>query len=194
MRERIIDAAASLFARRGFRATAMEEIAETASVAKGSIYYHFKGKDELLGAVIEEGFALIRRAVHRSVTAYHSPTFQLETLIRKHLALHIEYDDLARVIFHDKREGLAPAVAERIGQVQREYTRFVADLIGRAVAAGHLRVLDPEVAATSLLGSLGAVARNCTIPHADETVAYNKKIDALADQMVQMWFEGVAAR
>ncbi|MFE7147761.1 TetR/AcrR family transcriptional regulator, partial [Streptomyces albidoflavus] len=46
-RQRLYDAAVTLIAAQGFSATTVEEIAERAGVAKGTVYYNFAGKSEL---------------------------------------------------------------------------------------------------------------------------------------------------
>jgi AcrR family transcriptional regulator len=52
-RERILKAAYRQFRRRGFTRVGVDEIAAAASVTKRTLYYHFRSKDELLGAVME---------------------------------------------------------------------------------------------------------------------------------------------
>jgi len=47
--------AVRVFAEKGYDATSVQEIAEATGVAKGTIYYHFKGKRELFVASIKEG-------------------------------------------------------------------------------------------------------------------------------------------
>ena len=47
-RTMLLDAAEELFARKGFSATALEEIAEAAGYTRGAIYAHFGGKEELI--------------------------------------------------------------------------------------------------------------------------------------------------
>ena len=51
-REKIIQVAGKLFSRFGFYKTSMDEIAKTARKAKGSLYYHFSGKEELFKEVV----------------------------------------------------------------------------------------------------------------------------------------------
>ena len=58
-RERLLDAAARVFARRGFAAASVDEIAREAGYSTGAIYWHFKGKDDLFLAMAEE-FAIDR--------------------------------------------------------------------------------------------------------------------------------------
>ena len=52
-RTALIDAAAELFARKGFDAASLDEIAETAGFSRGAIHFHFDSKDDLFLAVLE---------------------------------------------------------------------------------------------------------------------------------------------
>ena len=62
-RERLIRAARELFRRKGFEATTTSEIAELADVAKGTLFFHAKSKEELLVMMFQEEVgAAIRRA------------------------------------------------------------------------------------------------------------------------------------
>ena len=53
-RERLLDAAAKVFARRGFAGASLEEIAEEAGLTKGAVYSNFSSKDDLIAALIDE--------------------------------------------------------------------------------------------------------------------------------------------
>src|SRR5437868_14795632 len=53
-RERILDAATKVFAKKGFYATRVSEVAKAAGVADGTIYLYFKSKDELLVSLFED--------------------------------------------------------------------------------------------------------------------------------------------
>ena len=53
-RERLIEAAAQVFARKGFAATSLDEIAEEAGLTKGAVYSNFASKEDLVRALLEE--------------------------------------------------------------------------------------------------------------------------------------------
>lgn len=52
-KQEILDAAERLFASKGFDNTSISNILEETGIARGTLYYHFKSKEELLDAVIE---------------------------------------------------------------------------------------------------------------------------------------------
>src|SRR4051794_28822443 len=53
-REALLEAAVEVFARRGYRDSSVDEIAERAGYSKGAVYWHFTGKDDLFFALLEE--------------------------------------------------------------------------------------------------------------------------------------------
>lgn len=53
-RAQLIDAAATVFARRGYGAASLDEVAEDAGLTKGAVYSNFRSKEELFEAVIED--------------------------------------------------------------------------------------------------------------------------------------------
>jgi AcrR family transcriptional regulator len=60
VRQHIIDAANRLFYERGFNQTSFSDIAGQAGIPRGNFYYHFKSKDEILLAVIDDRLTAIR--------------------------------------------------------------------------------------------------------------------------------------
>lgn len=69
-REQLIAGAADLFARRGFHATSVREVAKHSGAPLGSTYHYFPGgKSELAVAAVEHANAFICRALHRELTA-----------------------------------------------------------------------------------------------------------------------------
>src|SRR5215471_11572763 len=79
-RERLIGAAAELFHEQGVHRTTIAEVAERADVPPGNVYYYFKTKDELVGAVLE-GYLAKADAVLASFTG-RTPQARLKALVR----------------------------------------------------------------------------------------------------------------
>ncbi|WP_437915123.1 TetR/AcrR family transcriptional regulator [Sorangium sp. So ce302] len=64
-RAQIVQAADGLFYRRGYEHTSFADIAEAVGISRGNFYYHFKTKDEILDAVIDERLASTRQMLDR---------------------------------------------------------------------------------------------------------------------------------
>ena len=68
-REQLLDAAAQVFAQRGYSDAQMDEIAAAADTSKGGLYFHFPNKEALIAAVIGRAGDILRRRVSRAMTA-----------------------------------------------------------------------------------------------------------------------------
>ena len=79
-RERLMDAAAELFSRRGYRATTVRDIAAAVGMLPGSVYYHFPSKGALLLAVYEEGVRRVTRRVDEAVAQAEGPCSSAATM------------------------------------------------------------------------------------------------------------------
>ena len=113
-RREILDAAAGLFAGRGFHAASMREIATAAGMLPGSLYYHFPSKDELLLAVYEEGVRRIAERLDAAVARAGAPWARLEAACVAHLEMLLEAGgDFAQVVIRVRPED-CPAMAPRL--------------------------------------------------------------------------------
>ena len=140
-RVRILGAAERIFARRGFFASRVSEIAKEAGVADGTIYLYFKSKDELLISLFEERMKQVNDALARAI-ADLSPVEQLRAFAKTYLRL-IESEPAysfvtARLLLNNL---YAEAVGRMVGlkeagEMYRDYfPRFLED----AVAAENQR-------------------------------------------------------
>src|SRR5215510_8357045 len=85
-RERILAAAERVFARRGFFAARVSEIAKDAGVADGTIYLYFRSKDDLLICLFEHRMKQVNDAL-RAAIASAPPSGQLRAFIQTYLRL-----------------------------------------------------------------------------------------------------------
>lgn len=94
--KRLLDAAAKIFRDYGYAGTTMRAIAEEAELQAGSIYYHYKSKDELIGEVLDIGINAVIdsvRAATQALSPDASGVSRIETAIRAHLSAIIEFGD-----------------------------------------------------------------------------------------------------
>jgi len=97
-REKIVAAAAHLFANRGYKLTSMRDIAEEAELAAGSIYYHFKSKAELFIAIVDEGTDRRSRALKMVLEESSEAWERLELTCAVHLLFSLAKNDFSAVI------------------------------------------------------------------------------------------------
>jgi len=86
-KESIISAAKKLFSRFGLEKTTMEDIAKATKKAKSSLYYYFKGKEEVFAAVITEEMAALKILLMESVKNEESS----HTKLKKFVSIRMKY-------------------------------------------------------------------------------------------------------
>lgn len=86
-RETILLKAAELFAKEGITGTTVREIADAVGVLSGSLYHHFKSKDEIVSAIVTTYLEDLTAQYREVVTAHSDPRSQLTELV--HRSLHI---------------------------------------------------------------------------------------------------------
>jgi len=80
--ERILQAALEVVAEKGCHEASIDEIAERAGIAKGTIYLYFRSKDSLLSALFRRGIEKMGAAIKEKVDREASPEAQVTALIR----------------------------------------------------------------------------------------------------------------
>ncbi len=87
-RKRILDAAAKLFRRHGYAAVSLRMIADGAKMKAGSVYYHFKSKDEIVANILNLGIERVHQAVEKSLLKAADDA-TVEELISKAVKAHL---------------------------------------------------------------------------------------------------------
>ncbi len=127
-RQQLLQGAARLFRRKGYGATTTRDIAAAAGMHSGSPFYHFKSKNALLYAVMEEGMrsALARqnRAVQRAQVGIQAAS---EPMARMHLLMRAHFDvllgvgnDFIPVMLYEARS-LKPRQRSALARLQADY-------------------------------------------------------------------------
>ncbi len=112
----LLDAAASRFARQGYRETTVREIAADVGMLPGSVYYHFPSKEHLLLEVYREGVERLSARVDAAMDcAGNDPWDRLERVLVAHLETVLDQSDYARVLIRvlpDSLPDLTPQLRE----------------------------------------------------------------------------------
>ncbi|HEU4351601.1 MAG TPA: TetR/AcrR family transcriptional regulator [Burkholderiales bacterium] len=146
----VLDAAARLFAGRGYSATSMRDIAEAVDMLPGSLYYHFAAKEDLLVAVYEAGVRAIADAAQAAAGREKEPWARLEAACAAHLEAVLQRSDYAQVLIRVLPQDV-PAVAVRLRALRRQYERVFRELVGALPLAARA---ERKVLRLMLLGAL----------------------------------------
>ncbi|MES9535799.1 TetR family transcriptional regulator [Actinomadura sp. NPDC000600] len=150
-REKLFTAAIELIAESGLAATTVDQIAERAGVAKGTVYYNFGSKAALFSALLEYGVDRLATAL-RDAASGRPPLEALEAVVAAELAYIGEHESFARLLIAETwRAGGDWQHAARL--IRERAIGVVADVLRDAVAAGDLRPdLDTGTAASAVFG------------------------------------------
>jgi AcrR family transcriptional regulator len=124
----VLDAAAQLFAGRGYSATSMRDIAQSVDMLPGSLYYHFAAKEDLVVAVYEAGVRAIAEAAQAAAQREKEPWARLEAACAAHLETVLKRSDYAQVLIRVLPEDVPP-VAARLRALRAQYERVFRELV-----------------------------------------------------------------
>src|SRR2546426_5067885 len=101
-RQSIQEAVIQLMCREGLGAVTMERVAQEVGIAKGTVYLHYRDKQELLDAVKESALAPIMRKVDEVLRGEATPEQKLRACAEKYFAYFDERRDLFRVLIYER--------------------------------------------------------------------------------------------
>ncbi len=153
-RERLLAAAAELFAVKGYAATSVREILKVANVTAPVLYYHFGSKEGLFAGLIRQGLEALSAEEERALAGAITTVDKVRAFCRARVAFDQRYPHVRWVAEEMLAgpTGVAPSfdlkgpIAKRI--------QWLADLVGAGVDEGEFRPCDPTAAALVLLGAV----------------------------------------
>ncbi|MFH8578145.1 TetR/AcrR family transcriptional regulator [Streptomyces zaomyceticus] len=155
-RAKLYEAAVTLIAEQGFSATTVDEIAERAGVAKGTVYYNFKSKTELFEELLRHGVALLaaslRSAAEETAERGGSRVDALDAMIRAGLVFIDRYPAFTQLyvaeLWRTNRAWNSTLLV-----VRQEAVAVVEGVLREAVAGGELsEEIDVKLTAAALVG------------------------------------------
>ena len=151
-RRQLLDAAVRVFARKGYHASRVGDIAEEAGVAHGLLYHYFASKDQVLEAVFHENWSVLQARIASVEETDEPAADQLRHIAAIVLRTWLHLPDVVRVVIREF--GRSPELAERIGELTRPID-VLQRVIARGVERGEFRKeVDPVFAATVVYGSI----------------------------------------
>jgi AcrR family transcriptional regulator len=151
-RRELLDAAIVVFARKGFHASRVGDIAVEAGVAHGLLYHYFRSKDEVLETIVRETWQLLQRDTERIEASGQPLDEQLRRFARMYLGSWLSSPDLVRVLVREV--GRSPQLSERIGEIRGVFVAL-RRMIETARARGEVRAdCNAQLAAWIFYGAL----------------------------------------
>ncbi len=165
--DQILNAAARLFAERGYGATGIDEIGAAVGVSGPAIYWHFAGKQALLAAMLTDVSERLLEGGRACVDGAAGADAALVALVHEQVSFALDHPDL--IVVHARElHHLDTEQAHRVRLLQRQYVDVWVDVMRRRYPrAGRARLVAAVQAAIGLINStpyVGKVNRRTLAP------------------------------
>ena len=143
----ILEAARKVFAKKGFEGATMDDIAEAAGLAKGTLYLYFQSKREVYLGALNQGFIRLIEATTRSLDAAPTPSGKIRAFITTRVRYAEENRDFVR-IYHAEFGNIGPShLGKEFNNLYLRQASALEAVLRDAVAAGEIRPLREHAAA-----------------------------------------------
>lgn len=173
-----IEAAAKVFAEKGFHGATTQDIAQSMGIQQGSLYYYFKSKEQALQEVCEYGFD-VYVARMKKICAKDQPfEAKILAIITSHLTSYSQKDSAMKV-HNEQRLYLPVERRSRIKQLGSTYRELLEQTLKQGIDTGVVRDdIDTHFIAYSIIGICNSWGANLI---RDESLNMFETIEQCAD-------------
>lgn len=153
----ILKSAAAAFRRRGYHGASVEEIADAIHMTKGSLYYYFRNKEEILYFCHDYSLDILLDLLRRTEAAGGAPEKRLRALIEAFV--HMIIDELHGTALTMDLQALSPRRLRRVIAKRDRFDRGIRRVIQEGMVAGAFRGGDAKLRAFAILGAVNWISR-----------------------------------
>lgn len=155
-RDRILEAAALVFAEKGIERATIDDVAERAGVGKGTIYRRIGSKDELIGFLLKEAARLLVDAIKKGVQKKVDPVFQFKEVVN--VLCDFYEKNMALVILLVPQcvpyvEIMQSKIKDDI-DIAKEVFQAIENVLRKAIHKKEIRAVNTHVVAKGLISFL----------------------------------------
>jgi len=156
-RRQILDAAVRVFARQGFHACRVSDIADEAGVAYGLLYHYFRSKEEVLDTVFLERWDVLLEVIREIDSSGRPPREKLRAIASFVVDSYRHDPDLMKVIIVEVTRAANSFGRTHLRKIDEAYG-LIADVVVKAQEDGAFRAdVTPQFAALAFYGALEQV-------------------------------------
>ena len=153
-RRQILDAAIRVFARQGFHACRVSDIAREAGVAYGLVYHYFDSKDQVLNELFVERWSLLMQAIEEVDARSIPPRAKLDEVAGFIIDSYRHDPELMKVIIVEVTRAANSFGRTHLPEISQAYAG-IAKIVGDAQASGDFRAdIDPTFASMWFYGAI----------------------------------------
>ncbi|MEI2384684.1 TetR/AcrR family transcriptional regulator [Breoghania sp. JC706] len=157
-RRTICDAAAALFAAKGYDATSLQDVASAVGVTKAGLYHYFATKQDLFDTIVLAVLSDMLDGARARVEGVEAPAERIGAFMAAHAAYFEKNRDHYRAAFIGRGGDLYVFTPEQMA-ARRAYTDFLTRILEEGRAAGAFAFDDAPLVARGILGMLNWMTR-----------------------------------
>lgn len=187
VREQLVQAARQVFARYGYKKTALDDISKEARKGKSTIYYYFKSKDDIFKAVIDAEAEIRKKTIDDQISEIEDPQQKLKTYIYVRMLSLKKVGNYYEAIKNDLLDNLYFVNSLRVNHFDEEI-ELVKNLLLQGVEKGVYTIPNPELTAKTIVTLL----QGFEVPLIQKNIS-DEELQKSVDEMLNILFFGIAS-
>jgi len=188
VREQLVQSARQVFARFGYKKTALDDIARESRKGKSTIYYYFKSKDDIFKAVIDAEAEIRAQAIDDQIREIEDPKQKLKTYIYVRMLTLKMVVNYYEAIKNDLLDNLYFVNSLRTEHFEAEIQQ-VNNLLIEGIEKGIFTIQNPELAAKTIVTALHGFEVPLILKNLSD-----EEIQKAVDEMLNILFYGIVAK
>lgn len=152
-RERILEAALTVFADKGYHDSRLDEIVDQSDTSKGAIYFHFPNKERLFLALVDQFADLLERRVRAAIAGQPAGMARVRVALQETLSTFSRYRRPAKIMLV-QAVGLGTTFETKRLEVNDRFSRLIGEYLQEAVTVGDIAPVDVEVVSSAWMGAI----------------------------------------
>lgn len=152
-RERILDAAIEVIAQRGYSSAGIQEIVDLSGTSKGSFYFHFPSKEEMVASLVERMSDKLIGKIQDSARGQPTPLHRLAVSLDELMAVFSRQHNIARVLLLNII-GHGRATDRKFLPMRERFSGLIKQELDEAIKVGQIAPTDTELASQMWVGAL----------------------------------------
>lgn len=152
-RQRILDAAETVFAEKGYHDTAVDDIIKVAEMSKGGFYFHFPNKQSIFLALMSSLTPRLIAATEKAIERETNTIAQLDAALKTALETFSRHRRLSKILLIES-VSLGHGFEEKQLEIRNQFAGVIHKYLDKAVAEGIIPPQNTEIAAFAWLGAV----------------------------------------
>jgi AcrR family transcriptional regulator len=180
----IVDIAASLFARKGFDGTSVQDLCDATGLQRGALYHYIGSKKQLLFSIHERIIEPLLEEARVIEAVDQPPEATLRALAVALMRDIDQYKDQVTVFLHEWKSIKDDPEAENVREARRGFEQIIERVLARGVQNGNFRVRDFPLAKLAFLGMIN-YSYQWFVPGGSRTA------EEVADEFSRIFLHGI---